>query len=354
MASPLAVMAYVANNDPNELLVTTSTDGIHWSDARSVYENRYHRSQYAPALAVLGDHLVLVFDTGSKILDYCVSTDGVNWSSRYQVAWYYDWGDPYYPSDKDQAWQAGRVVAETRTAPTLVAYRSEADNQIYLFYVSTRWSDELWYSAAKMRGRSHIDGPVAFGKSFPAQVWTRDPTTDRYPRQLPNEIVDLSTTRRAAVAVVNGTFVMAYAYYSSLMFSTSTDGKVWVLPQKIMDKSGEPAITVLNDTAIVGWRYEDGSNRLAVAPIRDVGKPDKKPSLGEITAVGEWIPELSKYGPALTNLGGKLVLAFVAANETNELLTSISIDGVEWLPNQPTGHNSKMAPALATFYPKSG
>jgi hypothetical protein len=155
------------------------------------------------------------------------------------------------------------------------------------------------------------------------------------------------------VAVVNGTFVMAYAYYTSLRFSTSADGKVWVLPQNIIDKPCDPAITMLKDTALVAWRYEDGTNRLAVAPIKDVGNPDTKPSMGEITNVGEKMPELSKHGPALTNLNDRLVLAFVAANETNDLLTSISITGVKWSPGHRIGLSSKMAPALATFYPKS-
>ena len=44
-----------------------------------------------------------------------------------------------------------------------------------------------------------------------------------------------------------------------------------------------------------------------------------------------------------------LIAAFVANNESNDLLVAASPDGQRWSGNAPTGQQSKTAPALAAF-----
>lgn len=346
MASPLAVMVYVANEEKNDLIVATSPNGVDWSFGKRLGPT----TKAAPTLAVFGDQLLLVFIDDSDTLAYCTSTDGVNWSQPYPVTWFYDWGDLYYPPyDPNTTFMRGRVAGRSTTAPALVAYRTQSGDQPHLFYVPPRSNDELWYSFAKRRDRPHWDGPVGFEKSFPVQVWTRDPRGDILNRRRPTDLVDLNSPGRTAGVAMNGTFVMSYVYSSTLRLTSSTDAKVWTFPQVVAEKSGDPAMTVLNGKPVVAWRYNDGTNRLGVATIKDVGGPEEYPS---VAAFGK-IAELTNFGPAITSIGNTLVLVFVAAHERNHLLVCTSTDGVTWSSNHRIGQSSKMVPALATFYPKS-
>ena len=78
------VIAYVANNGTNDLLVTTSTNGTTWTPSTPVTGQS---SGHAPALAVLGDELVLAYvaNNGSNDLLVTTSTDGVNWTTSAPV-----------------------------------------------------------------------------------------------------------------------------------------------------------------------------------------------------------------------------------------------------------------------------
>jgi hypothetical protein len=82
------IMAFVANNDSNDLLVCTATllsnpDGLVGLDHHLVHQ----QSKTAPALANLNETLVLVFvaNNASNDLLVCASTDGVNWSANHRV-----------------------------------------------------------------------------------------------------------------------------------------------------------------------------------------------------------------------------------------------------------------------------
>lgn len=79
------VLGFVANNETNELLVCSSTANAAvgvpngWTDHRLVNQ----RSKRAPALAQLGS-LVMAFvaDNPSNDLLVCTSDDGVRWSDH--------------------------------------------------------------------------------------------------------------------------------------------------------------------------------------------------------------------------------------------------------------------------------
>jgi hypothetical protein len=71
-------MAFVANNDTNDLLVANSDDGRQWSEATRIGGS----SKDSPALAVLGDRLymALVANNDSNDLLIKSSADGEHWS----------------------------------------------------------------------------------------------------------------------------------------------------------------------------------------------------------------------------------------------------------------------------------
>ena len=62
--------------------------------------------------------------------------------------------------------------------------------------------------------------------------------------------------------------------------------------------------------------------------------------------------QLSKTGPSLAPFNGKLWTAFIADNNSNELLICSSGDGLGWSNNTPMNQSSKAAPSLAMFQNK--
>lgn len=171
---------------------------------------------------------------------------------------------------------------------------------------------------------------------------------------------------RRAFAVLDDKLIMVFVKTTgdTLCFSTPVDAgniHTWQSPQyvvapDIVRNVADPAITVLSNQrlvhdrwewrrkAVVAWRYEDGTNRLGVATIADEGKVHDYANTGES----------SRRGPVITAVDTELFLAFVANNDNNELLVCSSWDGLKWSPSRHIGQSSKTAPALATFYPKSG
>lgn len=122
MADPVAVMAYVANNNTNDLLVTTSDDGVHWSPPRRTGQ----ATSLTPALVTFGEHLVLVFapQDPPHTLMYCTSKNASDWSPSRPVAW----GTPQNGS---------RISWITGQDPALVAYKHpEGGNHLHLFYAA--------------------------------------------------------------------------------------------------------------------------------------------------------------------------------------------------------------------------
>jgi hypothetical protein len=85
------VLAYVANNDRNDLLTASSTDGVNWTGSRAV---QGQSSQTAPALTAATDRsdgvrnqLVLAYVANNDRNDLLTasSTDGVNWTGSRAV-----------------------------------------------------------------------------------------------------------------------------------------------------------------------------------------------------------------------------------------------------------------------------
>jgi len=89
---PALAMAYVANNDSNQLLLTTSTDGYHWSNPILVGGQS---SEMAPALSTngggsLNPGLVLAYVASNGSNDLYVTTPGAGttWSTGVRVGSY--------------------------------------------------------------------------------------------------------------------------------------------------------------------------------------------------------------------------------------------------------------------------
>jgi hypothetical protein len=78
------VLAYVSNNKFNQLLVTNSSDGQHWSTDQPVTNQS---SKTAPALAVFQNKLWLAYVSNNKFNQLLVtnSSDGQHWSTDQPV-----------------------------------------------------------------------------------------------------------------------------------------------------------------------------------------------------------------------------------------------------------------------------
>ena len=76
-------IVFVANNNSNELLVCSSSDGQNWSSSTEVQQ--YNKA--APAVACVDNKLRIVFvaNNDSNELLVCSSSDGQNWSSSTEV-----------------------------------------------------------------------------------------------------------------------------------------------------------------------------------------------------------------------------------------------------------------------------
>lgn len=72
--------AYVANDDTNQLLVTSSSDGVIWSPDAIVDA---HSSKFAPAVVVFNNklHVVYVANNDTNQMLAISSPDAVNWSA---------------------------------------------------------------------------------------------------------------------------------------------------------------------------------------------------------------------------------------------------------------------------------
>src|SRR6478672_6978049 len=81
-------IAFVANSTTNQLLISNSRDGQHWSDNSQVKNpDQSQSSKAAPALAVFQDKLWIAFVANSTTDQPLIRTsrDGQHWSDNSQV-----------------------------------------------------------------------------------------------------------------------------------------------------------------------------------------------------------------------------------------------------------------------------
>jgi hypothetical protein len=116
-------VAFVANNDTDQLLVCNSGNGQDWSDNSMVKNpDQSQSSRTAPALAVFQDKLRVAFvaNNGTDQLLVCNSTNGRDWSDRGHV------------KNPDQ-------TQSSRTAPALAVFQ----DKLWVAFVANNGTDQL-------------------------------------------------------------------------------------------------------------------------------------------------------------------------------------------------------------------
>lgn len=333
---PYAAMAYVANDNTKEILVTTSDDGENWSAGHST--GQFTKSR--PVLAAFENQLFLLFHPkdNPKILMYCMARNTIKWAPGQPMNW-----SParLVPSRASEDGSLAGVQS-----PALVAFKGpETGDQLHLSYAADY--DLIYGRTARVAARDRQE----FEFLTPYTMTIEDKTKK-------DGISQRFSHGYRAVAVLDDKLIMAFVRNNeddTLSYATSADVhsmRTWQPPNDIARKAADPAIVVLNNqklvnnrwerhrTPVVAWHYNNGGNELGVATMGDDGK---------VRDFGN-MSDLSKYGPALTTLDFVLILAFVATTDSNDLLVRTSLNGVHWSPSRRTGHSSSTTPALATSY----
>ena len=129
-------MAYTQDVLASQLVVSSSGDGMTWSDVAYIPG----QSTGTPALAVLGDTLWMVYtDSGSSQLWVTCTTDGLNWQPARQIAG-----------------QSTSVPALTLFNNALWMVYSDSDSsQLWVTTSSDGWN---WHGADGQQPASQIDG----------------------------------------------------------------------------------------------------------------------------------------------------------------------------------------------------
>lgn len=191
-------LAYVANNSSDDLLVTSSVDGINWSNPSLVGGQS---SSMAPALADLGGELVMAYvaNNGSNDLLTTLSSNGTSWTSSYLVG-----------------------GQSSRATPALAAFY----NELVMVYVANNGSNQLYVTTS-------TDGIH----------WT---TSTAITGQFSDTAPSLAVTGNA-----NGTYSLVLTYVSTngsddLLVTTSTNGVNWTTSTPISNQSTTiaPALNV--------------------------------------------------------------------------------------------------------------
>jgi hypothetical protein len=144
-------LAFRANNSKGDLLVCSSPDGVSWSGETKVNQS----SQTAPSLAVFNNRLWMAFvsdNSKDKIL-LCSSANGEKWSYNNAVA----------PTHEDDP-----IVGSVRV-PSLVVF----GNKLWLAFVSSKYVSEAGDNEGAGRiyvlqlfGRHELDKPAAGRRSL--------------------------------------------------------------------------------------------------------------------------------------------------------------------------------------------
>jgi hypothetical protein len=255
LESSSMLLAYVANNNSNDLLTALTKDGINWTGSRLVQGQSSTMTPalvhfFVPTLSIDGPVLAYVANNDSNDLLTAYTDDGVNWT--------------------------GSRLAQ---------------------------------------GQSSKQAPALVG--FPA--W-------------PNPVFPGPQLILAYVANNDS---------NDLLTASSTDGINWMGSRLVQGQSSKtaPALVEFHGQLILAYVANNDSNDLLTASSTDgVHWTGSRPVQGQS----------SKMAPALVEFQGELILAYVANNDSNDLLTASSTDGIHWTGSRPVqGQSSKMAPALA-------
>jgi hypothetical protein len=146
---------------------------------------------------------------------------------------------------------------------------------------------------------------------------------------------------------------------NDLLTDVSTDrGENWTGSRLVEGQSSKtaPALTFWRKPDDSGWRLllayvaNNDTNDLLTAESTDYGKTWTGSRLVGGGESSKCAPALTWWLPDGQPESAQLVLAYVASNDSNDLLTASSTDGINWTGSRLVeGQSSKSAPALTTF-----
>ncbi len=346
-------MAFVADNDSNQLLLCSSADGLTWSANTRIGQ----ASKTAPSLALSGNRLLVAFVAYHEASELLVS-----------------WSDDY-----GQTWSGNVNTGQfSKTAPSLAAFNGD----LYLAFVATDDTNDLLVCKSSNRGQTWSDNVNTgqFSKSAPslAQLGTNlflafvanNDSNDLLISSLKNGSwtgntpvgqTDVpgnqSTKFSPSLAVFGGelpssALFMAYVSNSdsnTLLSSSASDGVHWSGDVTSGQSSkASPSLAALGTKLFMAFVADNNSNEILICSTPGLVGAAVTPRWMGLNGAGNTpVGQSSKFVPSLATLKDRLYMAFVADNDSNQLLLCSSADGLTWSANTRIGQASKTAPSLA-------
>jgi hypothetical protein len=301
------VMAFVANNEKNDLLtsVINPSEVVRVADAPNHLVNQQSRT--APALTILGDTLVMAFVSNNDQNDLlvCTSRTGVNWSEHHVVN------------------------QQSKSGPALCV---DVGDMMLGFVANNDTGDLLVCNS--------VNG-VEWAEHFLVNQQSKTtPTVERSP-------VVLSADRVLAFVANNDS--------NDLLVVTSTLGDHWSEHHPVNQQSRTaPALACLGTVIgedrkllVMAFVANNQSNDLLTCTSQDAVHWSEHHLINQQSKTAPAMAAFGDYdGPGDGWRPRTLVLAFVANNESNDLLTCTSEDGVNWSEHHLVNQQTKVAPTL--------
>jgi hypothetical protein len=301
-----AILGYVANNSNNQLVTTSSNDGINWSPDSLV--DGPQSSKFSPTLCTTANFLLMCYVANNDSNDLLVTTtDQSGWSAPAQVS-----------------------RQSSKTAPSAYAISAA----VILAYVANNSSNDLIITFSS-EGFNYPNGPLRVG--------TQSSKTAPALCQFKNELILAYVANNSSNDLIIATSSnWMNAFQAGSPPPTWTESQVGIPPQS---SKTAPALCVFNNnTLVLAYVANNSSNDLIITTSSD-GKtwtPDTQVS-GQSS---EMTPAISAFTEP--NGNQKLLLTYIAANSSNHLIVTTSSDAKTWTPNTQVsgGQSSKFGPAL--------
>lgn len=280
------VLAYVANNNRREVLITSSRDGTQWSGSALV-----DRRASATAPAIHANQVVFAArDENGNLMtsDLDGPASAIPGQSSRQAPALFS------PNSGDA------LVAYTAANPSLDLLTTKFTSRV----VNGVWVDS-WTPSRRVAGQSSPFAP--------------------------------------ALTLFGQRYLMVYVANNDsrrLLVTTSADGATWSPSRQIAGQSSRraPSVTVHRGRLFVAYVANNDSSSLLVTDSSDGVTWSASRRVGD---------QASADAPAIASAGSELVIAHVAADPGRGLVTSASGDGVSWAAGRPiAGQSSATGPGL--------
>ena len=271
--------AFVANNNSNDLLICSSSDGQNWS-FNNTRLNQSAKNGSSPSVAVFNNRLYVSFIANNNSNDVlvCSSADGVNWTNNIRI----------------------NQSAKNNTSPSLAVF----NGRLYVTFIANNNSNDVLVC-------SSADG----------QAWTNNTRINQAAK-------DGSSPSLAVFQ--NHLFVSFTANNNSndVLVCNSTDGQHWTNNIRINQaaKGGSsPSLAVFSNKLFVSFIANNNSNDVLVCSSAN----------GQNWTNNIRINQAAKTNtsPSLAPFNNRLYVSFIANNNTNEVLLCSSADGQAWTNN---------------------